>query len=48
MIRRLIENKALNYTNLSNAEIGNGYPTGVYNVTVSQEGKTKTLQGIKR
>jgi len=48
MIGRLIENKAVNYTNLSNAEIGNGYPTGVYNVTVSQEGKTKTLQVIKR
>ena len=48
MIGRLIENKMVNFNDLSNTEIGNGYPSGVYNVMVKQEGKTKALQVIKR
>jgi hypothetical protein len=48
MIGRLIDQKTISFNNLSNIEIGNSYPSGVYNVVVLQEGKTKSLQVIKR
>lgn len=48
MIGRLIEHRSVGFNDLANVEIGNGYPSGVYNVTVTQEGKTKTLKVIKR
>nr|WP_294773621.1 T9SS type A sorting domain-containing protein [uncultured Flavobacterium sp.] len=48
MIGRLIENRTVGYNDLSQAEIGNGYPSGIYNVSVTQEGNTKTLQVVKR
>ncbi|WP_284651858.1 Ig-like domain-containing protein [Flavobacterium terrisoli] len=48
MVGRLIEHRAVSFNDISNVEIGNGYPSGIYNVTVTQEGKAKTLQVIKR
>ncbi|MFN3969300.1 beta strand repeat-containing protein [Flavobacterium sp.] len=48
MIGRLIENQTVGYNDLSQVEIGNGYPSGIYNVSITQEGKAKTLQVIKR
>jgi len=48
MMGRIIENRIIDFNELSNVEIGNGYPTGIYNVMVKQEGETKTLHVIKR
>ncbi|WP_396195187.1 T9SS type A sorting domain-containing protein [Flavobacterium sp.] len=48
MIGRLIENQTVGFNDLIALEIGNGFPSGIYNVLVTQEGKTKTLQVIKR
>jgi hypothetical protein len=48
MIGRLIENQSVGYNYLIALEIGNGFPSGIYNVLVTQEGKTKSLQVIKR
>ncbi len=48
MIGRLIDNKEVNFNNLSELEIGNGYPSGIYNVMVRQVEKTKTIKVIKR
>jgi len=48
MVGRLIENKTVGFDHLSNVEIGGGYPSGIYNVSVTQEGKAKTLQVVKR
>ncbi|MEO0046041.1 MAG: hypothetical protein RL705_1232, partial [Bacteroidota bacterium] len=36
------------YNDLSQVEIGYGYPSGIYNVSVTQEGKAKTLRVIKK
>jgi len=48
MIGRLIENRTVSFSDLSQVDIGNHFPSGIYNVVVQQEGKTKTVQVIKR
>ena len=49
MIGRLIEHyNEVRINEVSNLEIGIGYPTGVYNILVKQEEKTKSLQVIKK
>ena len=48
MIGKLVEDKMINTSDIQNFEIGNQYPSGVYNVIVSQESNTKTLRVIKR
>ena len=48
MLGRLIEYKVAAYDTISQMEIGSGYASGVYNVVVTQENKTKTLHVIKR
>lgn len=48
MVGRLIENQTVGYNDLSQVEIGYGYPSGIYNVSVTQEGKAKTLRVIKK
>lgn len=48
MLGKLIENKVSSYENLSQIEIGNGYPSGIYNVVVTQDNKTKSLHVIKK
>lgn len=48
MIGRLIEHRTVRFDELLHTEIGNGYPSGIYNIAVTQEDITKTLQVIKR
>lgn len=48
MVGRLIERRTVRFEELLHTEIGNGYPSGIYNIAVTQEGITKTLQVIKR
>jgi hypothetical protein len=48
MIGKLVEDKMINASDIQNFELGSQYPSGVYNVIVSQESNTKTLRVIKR
>ncbi len=48
MVGRLIESREVTLNELSNVEIGNGYPSGIYNVLVKQEEKSKSIQVIKK
>ena len=48
MIGKLVEDKMINTSDIQNFEIGTQYPSGDYNVIVSQESNTKTLRVIKR
>jgi formylmethanofuran dehydrogenase subunit C len=47
MIGRLIEQRESGLEELSQMELGNGYPSGVYNVVISQENSIKMLHVIK-
>ncbi|MDN3676391.1 T9SS type A sorting domain-containing protein [Flavobacterium paronense] len=48
MLGRLLEHKVSSFDKISQMEIGSGYPSGVYNVVVTQDNKTKALHVIKR
>lgn len=48
MIGRLIEQRSATADEVASATIGAEYPTGVYNVIISQEDKVKTLRVVKR
>jgi hypothetical protein len=48
MVGRLIENNAIEATDLAHVEFGSTYPTGVYNVVVRQAEEMKTLKVVKR
>ncbi|GAA4081338.1 hypothetical protein GCM10022389_29270 [Flavobacterium cheonanense] len=48
MIGKLQEDKTINASDIQNFELENQYPSGVYNVILSQEANTKTLRVIKR
>lgn len=48
MIGKLVEDKEVNANDIQNYEIGNQFPSGVYNVVVTQDQNTKTLRLIKR
>jgi uncharacterized repeat protein (TIGR01451 family) len=48
MIGKLVEQKTVTATDIQTIEVGSNYPSGVYNVIVSQEQTTKTLRVIKR
>jgi hypothetical protein len=48
MTGRLLESKAVKVTDVKSLVIGDSYPSGVYNVIVSQEDAVKTLRMIKR
>jgi hypothetical protein len=48
MIGKLVEQKTVVSTDIQTIEVGSNYPSGVYNVIVSQEQTTKTLRVIKR
>ena len=45
MVGRLIENRQVNSNSF---EIGNNYPSGIYNVIINQGENTKTLRMIKK
>ena len=48
MIGRLVESKALDLNALGEATLGASYPSGVYNIIVTQGENVKTLRVIKR
>jgi hypothetical protein len=45
---RLLENKEVKSSEINNLELGNGYPSGVYNVIITQENEVKTIRVIKK
>ncbi|UPT71337.1 MAG: T9SS type A sorting domain-containing protein [Flavobacterium sp. JAD_PAG50586_2] len=48
MIGRLIEQREVRVSDLQTTTIGDRYPSGVYNVVVSQENSVKTVRVVKR
>ena len=48
MLGKLVDNQILDATQVEAIEIGSDYPSGVYNVIVSQGDNLKTLRVIKR
>jgi hypothetical protein len=48
MVGRMIEQKDVRVSDMENLTIGNQYPSGVYNVIVSQENSVQTVKVIKR
>jgi hypothetical protein len=47
MIGRQIENKVVKANDFENIALGQNYPSGVYNVVVSQGVNTKTVRLVK-
>ena len=45
---RLIDTKTVNYSEIENLELGNDYPSGVYNLILTQGTETKSLRIVKR
>jgi hypothetical protein len=48
MLGKLVESRTVNASELNMEKVGAQYPSGVYNVIVSQDGTVKTLRVIKR
>ena len=48
MLGKLVEDRKVNATDVETLEVGANYPSGVYNVIVTQGENTKTLRVIKR
>ena len=48
MLGRLVEQRQANVNELETTTIGNNYPSGVYNVIVTQDGETKAVRVVKR
>jgi hypothetical protein len=48
MLGRLIEERSSKVNTLENLTIGTNYPSGVYNVIVSQEDDIRTVRVVKR
>jgi hypothetical protein len=48
MLGKLVENRNVESSEINNQEVGTNYPSGVYNVIVSQGENTQTLRVIKR
>ena len=48
MIGRLIEQRTVSVSDIENTSIGDRYPSGVYNVVVSQEDNVQTVRVVKR
>ena len=48
MLGKLVESRILETTEVEGFEVGANYPSGVYNVIVSQGDTVKTLRVIKR
>ena len=48
MLGRLVEQRQANVNELETTTIGERYPSGVYNVIVTQDQETKTLRVVKR
>jgi hypothetical protein len=48
MLGKQVENRNVEFSDITNLQIGGAYPSGVYNVIVSQGENTQTLRVIKR
>ncbi|MBK8600639.1 MAG: T9SS type A sorting domain-containing protein [Flavobacterium sp.] len=48
MLGREVEARQASVSNVTNLEIGSNYPSGVYNIIVTQGDHTKTLRVVKR
>jgi hypothetical protein len=48
MLGKLIDDRIVDATEISNFELGNNYPSGVYNIIVSQDENLQTLRVVKR
>ncbi|MDI1318561.1 T9SS type A sorting domain-containing protein, partial [Flavobacterium sp.] len=48
MVGRLIEQREVRVLDLETTTIGDRYPSGVYNVVVSQEDSVETVRVVKR
>jgi GEVED domain/Ig-like domain CHU_C associated/Secretion system C-terminal sorting domain len=48
MIGKLLESKEVQYSEINNQALGQEYPSGVYNVIVSQGENVKTLRVVKK
>jgi len=48
MLGKLVESRSVTASDIQSFEIGTTYPSGVYNVIVSQDENTRTLRVIKR
>lgn len=48
MLGRQVENRNVEASDINNLQFGDAYPSGVYNVVVSQGANTQTLRVIKR
>jgi hypothetical protein len=48
MLGRQVENRNIEATEINSIQVGSNYPSGVYNVVVSQGENTQTLRVIKR
>ncbi len=48
MLGKQIENKTIEIADLQNIAIGSNYPTGIYNITLTQAEKTQTIRIIRR
>jgi hypothetical protein len=48
MIGKLVEARQFSTTEMNNQEVGNNYPSGIYNVIVTQGENMKTLRVIKK
>jgi hypothetical protein len=48
MVGRLIEQRDVTISDMETTTIGDRYPSGVYNVVVSQEDSVQTVRVVKR
>jgi hypothetical protein len=48
MVGRLIEQREVNISDIETMTLGDNYPTGIYNLVLSQEESVETLRVIKR
>jgi hypothetical protein len=48
MVGRLVEQRAVRTSDLETTTIGERYPSGVYNVVVSQDSNVETVRVLKR
>lgn len=48
MLGKLVDQKTLVPSDVASTQIGNNYPSGIYNINISQGGDTKSLRLVKR
>jgi len=48
MVGRLVEQQEVQVTDLKTSPIGDRYPSGVYNVVITQGEEVQTLRVVKR